>query len=448
MQNSSNEKSVLTQPNSVLLPNEETKKFILEHISLSPTEAALLAHNKPNVDAVFALNQIAGKQIAKQKLPLWAQCEEVIYPTHLSMEQCSSQATAKYKAQLAKNLLSELETNSEKILVDLTGGFGVDCTLMSEFFDSAICIEQQSELSSISQHNMNALCHSRVNCYNNNCIESLEAIEKATIIYIDPARRNANGERTYAIEDCTPNVLNLKNKLLKKAKIVIVKLSPMLDWHKAVQDFNGNVSSLHIIASHNECKELLLVVDSQIHENLKVYCVNDQQITKIRASYDSETQQVKAESIEYCESKEDTEDTENSENSICDKNSWQNYAKYVYEPNAALMKIGCFSLIEKQYHTLQLQTNSHVFVSAAYNKSFPGKIWKIENVCSMNKKEIKKALENLTHANIVTRNFPMSAETLRKRLHIQNGGNTRLIATTDSNNQHILIRAAETETEK
>ena len=122
MRNSSNEKSVLTQPNSVLLPNEETRKFILEHISLSPTEAALLAHNKPNVDAVFALNQIAGKQIAKQKLPLWAQCEEVIYPTHLSMEQCSSQATAKYKAQLAKNLLSELETNSEKILVDLTGG--------------------------------------------------------------------------------------------------------------------------------------------------------------------------------------------------------------------------------------------------------------------------------------------------------------------------------------
>lgn len=349
------------------------------------------------------------------------------------MEQCSSQATAQYKANIAQKLLSELnEENTSNTLVDLTGGFGVDCAIMAEVFDSAICIEQQSDLSAISQHNMRALGLSKVTCYNNNSLEALDQISSATMIYIDPARRNNQGSRTYAIEDCTPNVLSIKDQLLKKAQIVIIKLSPMLDWHKTVNDFGGNVAQVHIVAHHNECKELLIVLSKSQHTKLPIYCVNDNQLTVIEAAYDTSKNQVSILS---------GLDGKSKENKTLDVQKWREWSRYVYEPNAAIMKAGCLNFLEEKYGIKQIEPNSHIGVAEKHYANFPGKIWKIENICSLNKKEIKKALADITHANIVTRNFPMSAETLKKRLKIQDGGNIRLIATTDSNKNHVIIRA-------
>lgn len=349
------------------------------------------------------------------------------------MEQCSSQVTAQYKAYIAQKLLSEMnEENTSNTLVDLTGGFGVDCAIMAEVFDSAICIEQQSDLSAISQHNMRALGLSKVTCYNNNSLEALNQISSATMIYIDPARRNNQGSRTYAIEDCTPNVLSIKDQLLKKAQIVIIKLSPMLDWHKTVSDFGGNVSQVHIVAHHNECKELLIVLSKSQHTKLPIYCVNDNQLTVIEASYDTSKNQVSILS---------GLDGKSKENKTLDIQKWREWARYVYEPNAAIMKAGCLKFLEEKYGIKQIEPNSHIGVAEKHYANFPGKIWKIENICSLNKKEIKKALADITHANIVTRNFPMSSETLKKRLKIQDGGNIRLIATTDSNKDHVIIRA-------
>ena len=426
----------LLQNPPILEPaNVVTLRFIKENLHLNPSNAALKAPRNAEIDVPFAVNQIAGKQIALQKLPKWASCEEIIYPAHISMEQCSSQATAQYKANIARKLLSELReenTNIPSTLVDLTGGFGVDCAIMAEVFDSAICIEQQSELSAISQHNMQALGLSKVTCYNNNSVDALNNIDKSTMIYVDPARRNTQGSRTYAIEDCTPNVLALKNQLLSKAKVVMIKLSPMLDWHKTVSDFGGNVSQVHIVAHNNECKELLVILSKSQHTNLSVYCVNDGQLTVIKATYNTSTNQVSIQT---------ESNLLNEKNKILDVKKWREWAQYVYEPNAAIMKAGCFEFLEEKYGIKQIEANSHIGIAEKYYANFPGKIWKIESICSLNKKEIKKSLVGITHANIITRNFPMSAESLRKRLKIQDGGNIRLIATTDSNKDYVIIRA-------
>lgn len=425
--------SELHAPCEIPCATPQTLAFIKENAKSNPNNAALKASRNAGIDVTFAVNQIAGKQIAQQKLPKWASCEEIIYPAHISMEQCSSQATAQYKANIAQKLLSELnEENTSNTLVDLTGGFGVDCAIMAEVFDSTICIEQQSDLSAISQHNMRALGLSKVTCYNNNSLEALNQISSATMIYIDPARRNNQGSRTYAIEDCTPNVLSIKDQLLKKAQIVIIKLSPMLDWHKTVNDFGGNVAQVHIVAHHNECKELLIVLSKSQHTKLPIYCVNDNQLTVIEAAYDTSKNQVSILS---------GLDGKSKENKTLDVQKWREWSRYVYEPNAAIMKAGCLKFLEEKYGIKQIEPNSHIGVAEKHYANFPGKIWKIENICSLNKKEIKKALADITHANIVTRNFPMSAETLKKRLKIQDGGNIRLIATTDSNKNHVIIRA-------
>ncbi|KXA18025.1 THUMP-like domain-containing protein [Gardnerella vaginalis] len=434
-----------TCPSQLQKQNQQTIDFINQNQNTNPKDAALKASNNPNVNVAFAVNQISGKQIAKTKLPIWYKNERVIYPAHISMEQCSSQATAQYKARLANRLIKNNNIDKCKTtLIDLTGGFGVDCAIMSQEFNKAICVEKQEELSAISQHNMIAMGLNNVQCINSTSVEALEKIDQATLIYIDPARRDKSGARTYAIEDCTPNVLELKSHILRVAQFLLIKLSPMLDWKKAVCDFSGSVSQIHIVSHNNECKELLLVLDSNMHSNVDVYCVNNDSVTVFNAKYNPDLNKVEEESQELHESQEP--DTKNQQSSnVLSINNWSNWAKYVYEPNASIMKSGCFRLLSSKYNVLQIASNSHVFISCEYESNFPGNIWKIDNIFSLNKKEISKALLNVTYANIATYNFPLSVNDLKKRLKLKDGGKTRIIATTDSKNNHVIIRASSTQ---
>ena len=230
--------------------------------------------------------------------------------------------------------------------------------------------------------------------------------------------------------------------MLDVSKFVIIKLSPMLDWRKAVCDFCGNVSQVHIVSHNNECKELLLVLDSNIHSHIEVYCVNNDSITVFNAKYNPDLNKVE-EVQETQESHIKTEQNSNDSNdSISD---WKNCAKYVYEPNSSIMKSGCFKILSSKYNIVQIASNSHVFISCEYKSDFPGNIWKIDNICSLNKKEISKALSKITYANIATYNFQLSVNDLKKRLKLKDGGNTRIIATTDSKNNHVLICASKAE---
>lgn len=353
----------------------------------------------------LVIQQIAGWQVARTKVPSWAEVEGLHYPRHLSLEQCSSEQTARYKA----SLLSPGDT-----FVDLTGGFGVDFFFMSQPFQRRVYVEQQQELCDIARHNFDLLNHPcTVVC--GSATEYLQQMPHASAIYIDPARRDAHGARTYSISDCTPNVLELQELLVKKADRVIIKLSPMLDWHKAASDLQ-HISAIHIVSVQNECKELLLVLADGAMSEAPVVCIN-----------------LLADGTHQCFEYNPATNAQST-----NINAKVN-ATYLYEPNASIMKAGCFDEIGDFYQICKLSANSHLYVSDHEVKDFPGRRFQILSIPSMNKRELKEALRDIDRANITVRNFPMSAEALRKRLRLKDGGDLYIFATTVGDGSHQLF---------
>ena len=448
--------------------NDGTREFVAMHRNEDVRELALKAKRVEGLDLSLALDQIAGWQIASKKLPQWASYEGIIYPPHISMEQCSSQFTAQYKSEIAQTLLApaatvrarvsdsgesdnqttksepQLSDSAESVMqtaksafqlsdspesdtlvarssmVDLTGGFGVDFSYLARGFSQATYVERQRHLCDLAEHNMAALGLDQARIVCGDGVEYLRQMGPVDFIYLDPARRDEHGSRTYAIEDCTPNVLELRDLLLAKSQYTLVKLSPMLDWRKAVADFDGTVREVHIVATGNECKELLLVLGQQVHEEPsapRVFCVNDNQ----RIDYDSAayTQGLRIGGKPLPEVK-----------------------NYLYEPNASIMKAGCFDLVEERFGVTQVGPSSHLFVSATPVADFPGRGFAIEAIGGMNKKDIKRLLNGTKQANIAVRNFPLTAPQLRKKLKLADGGPVYLFGTTMQGCDHVLLRTS------
>ncbi len=380
--------------------NEATLEFIRIHADEDVRQLAFLGKKNPEVDMAYALDQIAGRQKARVKIPSWASIDGIVYPPHISMEQCSSEQTARYKARIAGN--------GEKI-VDLTAGFGVDMAFMSAGFKQAVHVEMQPQLCAISSENYKHLGLNHVQVVCNDGVGYLHQMEHADLIFIDPARRDQHGARTYGIADCTPNVLEIIDEMLQKADRVMIKLSPMLDWQKTVADV-GNVSQVHIVSVGNECKELLLEVKKGKDEKVKVFCVNDDQVF----------------SYEIGETHPFTPSPLHS-------------FTFLYEPNASVMKAGCFNLISHRFGITQPNANSHLFLSDKLVEGFPGRGFVIERVSTMNKRELKEALAGIDKANIAVRNFPLSVADLRKRLKLKDGGDVYIFATTDAKKGHLVM---------
>ncbi len=403
-----------------------TEEFIQLYRNEDVKALALNASKYQDINFGYALDQIAGWQKAKTKLPEWADKQGMIYPPHLPMEQCSSEKTARYKANVAKRLIGNLPFSSRKnkeepILVDLTGGFGVDFSYMSYMFEKAEYVERQASLCDIAKHNLQILGRTNCTVVNADSEQYLESMRPATLTFVDPARRDQHGGRTFAITDCTPNVLGLKDLLLKKSEYVMIKLSPMLDWHKVVSDFGSCVGEVHIVSSDNECKELLIVISRQYTKLEKVFCVNDDNIF----SFEPNENNLSAPSIIY----------QNSQGNISPEPSPN---RYLYEPNPSIMKAGCFSLIEQSFGVREVGKNSHLFVSDKQISSFPGRSFIITAVTSMNRNQLKAAIGNLKNANITVRNFPLKVAELRKRLKLADGGDTYIFATTVEDGRHLL----------
>lgn len=397
-----------------MIINEQTWEFIRQHANEDVRKLALQGSRDAEVDLPMALQQIAGWQTARKKLPTWAASEHVVYPPHLNMEQCSSEQTARYKASL---LASKGDT-----YVDLTGGFGVDFYWMSQGFKHRNYIEQNADLCRIAEHNFQVL---GLDCSVRCCDTAtyLTDMPHADVVFLDPARRNEHGGRTYDIRDCTPNVLELLPLLLEKADKIILKLSPMFDWRKAVSDLK-HVSEVHIVSVANECKELLLVLGQQQTETPSITCVNDDSVFKVFSL--SENDGFSAGNQCFLGPKTMFSQLENDS------------AKYLYEPNASIMKAGCFAELEQQYPVCQLSANSHLFQSSVEIDDFPGRRFQICAISSMNKQDLKRTLKDIQQANIAVRNFPMSVEQLRKKLRLKDGGDVYIFATTVANNQHQL----------
>ena len=445
--------------------NQATQDFIRQHQDDDVRQLAFLGSKYPEVDMPFALDQIRGRKMARVKLPRWASLEGIIYPPHISMEQCSSESTALYKAELAARLLglpasssgTEMKAENEIEFVDLTGGFGVDFSYIAARLGvKSMYVERQAHLCEAAKENFERLGLKNAIVKNGDGIEVLHSFlpkkdDAASaddslgiiydqplsllktklglkLIFIDPARRDDAGNKVVSLKDCTPDVTVLQEEMLSKADYVIIKLSPMLDWHRAISELS-HVREVHIISVNNECKELLLVLsarnmgdmeassaDGEVKHagNLRIYCVNNAQ-SFVCDELDMETSPVKI------------------------APSTLEEMQYLYEPNASLMKAGCFGVLSDRYDARMLSKNSHLFVSQAPIEAFPGRSFRIIAISSFNKKELKRHLSGITKANIATRNFPLSVAELRKRLKLKDGGETYIFATTLSDESHVLV---------
>lgn len=493
---------------STEIMNQATLDFIRQHQDDDVRQLAFLGSKYPEVDMPFALDQIRGRKMARVKLPRWASIDGIIYPPHISMEQCSSEQTALYKAELAARLLglspsssengeekekesenasnlhlseicefagkgavdsefakneatckkqqilTEADRNVNEIkgepherdfseetgFVDLTGGFGVDFSyIASRLGVKSMYVERQAHLCEAAKENFGRLGLKNAIVKNGDGIEVLHSFaskkEAAAseslgitedqsqsllktnlglkLIFIDPARRDDAGNKVVSLKDCTPDVTLLQEEMLSKADYVIIKLSPMLDWHRAVSELSC-VKEVHIISVNNECKELLLVLSARNMGNLRIYCVNDAQ-SFVCDELDIESSSVKIAPFTLEE------------------------MQYLYEPNASLMKAGCFGVLSERYDARMLSKNSHLFVSREPIAVFPGRSFRIIAISSFNKKELKRHLSGITKANIATRNFPLSVAELRKRLKLKDGGETYIFATTLSDESHVLV---------
>ena len=463
--------------------NQATQDFIRQHQDDDVRQLAFLGSKYPEVDMPFALDQIRGRKMARVKLPRWASLEGIIYPPHISMEQCSSESTALYKAELAARLLDlpasssgiEMKAENEIEFVDLTGGFGVDFSYIAARLGvKSMYVERQAHLCEAAKENFGRLGLKNAIVKNGDGIEVLHSFlpkkdDAAStddslgiiydqplsllktklglkLIFIDPARRDDAGNKVVSLKDCTPDVTVLQEEMLSKADYVIIKLSPMLDWHRAISELS-HVREVHIISVNNECKELLLVLsarnmggkvgsnsfpvrndgsvlpsaedsghieDAADAGNLRIYCINDIQ------SF-------------VCDEMEMEESSVRIAQPVLEE------MQYLYEPNASLMKAGCFSVLSERYGARMLSKNSHLFVSRDLIAAFPGRSFRIIAISSFNKKELKRHLSGITKANIATRNFPLSVAELRKRLKLKDGGETYIFATTLSDESHVLV---------
>lgn len=389
----------------------ETLAFIDSHRGDDVRTLALQAKKYPAVDMAEAVVQIAGYQIAEKKVPLWAQTAGIRYPQHLSMEQCPSEVTARYKASLV----------SGDTLTDLTAGWGVDCSFLARNFRCADYVERQETLCRIAAHNfpLLGLPHVRIHCAD--AVEYLQSMEPVDCLFLDPARRDSHGGKTVAIAECEPDVCRLEPLLVEKGKTVMIKLSPMLDMASALRDLQY-VRRIHVVSVNNECKELIIL---------------------LRKAPDEE-EAAAGEVIISCEQVVNNSVHQHFQFTFSEEKSAgcplaESVGNYLYEPGAALLKAGPYRLLATRYGVEKLHPNSHLYTSSGL-VDFPGRRFRVTAVSRFGKKDLKVLLEGVEKANLTVRNFPSSVAELRKKLKLKEGGDTYLFATTLASGEKVLIR--------
>ncbi|MBP5710146.1 MAG: RsmD family RNA methyltransferase [Bacteroidales bacterium] len=387
----------------------ETVQFIKEH--LNDDVAALALHHKKNpcIDFEEAFTQISGFQKAKNKLPLLASNSNIRYPKTLSLEQCSSETTANFKAGIFKG----------STLLDLTGGFGIDSIAFSKQFDKIFYVEKDPELCGIMEYNCTQLGINNINIINDEAETAILRAPNVDVIYLDPSRRTDKNEKVFRLEHCSPNILTLMPLLKEKASMgILCKLSPIADI-KSTCSLLPSVTSLWIVSAKNECKELLCAIDLKTHHptepTIEAIDINNDKLTRFTFTFSEEAyaKPIYADCV----------------------------MKYLYEPLTPLLKAGAFKLLSERFKLQKLHQHTHLYTSDILQPDFPGNIFKTEAVLSFNKKELKKHLPALNGCCLKVRNFPMSVDSLSKQLcfNARGEGDRCLFATTLSDEKHLLI---------
>ena len=380
--------------------NPDIQEFINRNIGNDISTIALQKNPFPTVNWFDILDQINGKQKAKSKLSTWFTTNNILYPTSISIEQTSSEKTAQYKSQLV---------SGEK-LIDLTGGFGVDDYYFSKKINQVIHCEINDKLSQIVKHNFEPLNATNIQCIAGESLETLKNInQKFDWIYIDPSRRNDAKGKVFMLKDCLPNVPELLDLYFEFSSNILIKTAPILDITAGLTELKS-VSAIHIVAIENEVKELLWILEKNYTQSINIVTVNilKDKTEAFSFMYDSEKL------VTYNMPK-----------------------KYIYEPNAAIMKSGGFNEIAMQYKIDKLHQHSHLYTSDNLI-DFPGRIFEVQKCINYSKTEMKFHLEN-SKANVTTRNFPETVENIRKKWRIAVGGNLYCFFTTDVNNNKIVL---------
>lgn len=387
--------------------NEATWNYIRTHVNDNVRDLALRGCKDTSVDFKFALQQIEGRQKSKDKLPDFYQNEQVLYPPTVSMEQCSSTHTANYKASLVEG----------ETFADLTGGFGIDTFALSRRFKHGYHIEPNNALSELVQHNASVLNISNLEFIQDTMEESLSQIPNVDCLYIDPSRRDSHGNRVVCLEDCTPNIIEWKSTLLGKCKKLMIKLSPMIDIKRSLLQL-PETSDIYTIAVNGECKEVLLILEAGKDPTDR--CIHT--INILKDGYQ----------IFETTASEEVDAMPTLTNTL---------GRYLYEPNAAVLKAGTFKSIATRFGLEKLHPHTHLYTSDILAKDFPGRIFNVDDSYSFNKKEIKKALGDIKKANVAVRNFPLTAEELKALLKIKDGGEVFLFGATLTDGKLTVIQA-------
>ena len=383
--------------------------FIQAHLSDDPDRLLLSASRYPEIDIPFVVAQITARRQIKEKLPTWYQQEQLLFPAKIAAEQCSSEQTALYKQQLV---------TEEDTLCDLTGGLGIDSYYFSRRVKQVYYIERFPSYCEVARANMATLGARNVVVLEGDSTQWLDQLPAIDVFYVDPARRGEGNKRMFALSDCEPDLTQLLPRLLAKAPRVIAKLSPMADLRQTLA-LLPTTQAIHILSVKNECKELLFVIGREPRESaVPIHCVH---LTKQAAS---------------------------DECFVCSLEAEQQAAshlattlrRYLYEPNASVLKAGAFKQVACQFPVEKLQVSSHLYTSDHYLDRFPGRRFEVDEVIPFHSKSCKQLAGQSLQANVTTRNFPLTVEALRKKCRIREGGDIYLFATTGPKEEKLLIR--------
>ncbi|MCG8805811.1 class I SAM-dependent methyltransferase [Tenacibaculum finnmarkense] len=393
--------------------HENVQQFISENLQSNITKLILKGSPFKNVTIQELSNQIVSKIKAKDKLPNWFLTNHIYYPAKISIEQTSSEETAIYKKNLLTGLLSK---SSAQLLIDITGGFGVDAFYFSKYFKQVIHAEINKELSKIVTYNYQQLAVKNIQTVATNGLDYLkETSQKFDCIYIDPSRRDDVKGKVFLLKDCLPNVPENIDFLFTKSDVILIKNSPMLDIKATLNELKF-VKEIHVVAVNNEVKELLFLLNSKSNQSIEIKTVNVLRNSTQEFSFLANEKH---------------------------KTTYSNPLDYLYEPNAAILKSGGFNEVSKAYNIAKLQQHSHLYTSKEILVDFPGRVFKIMAVYPYNKKKIKKELTMLK-ANITTRNFPKTVAQIRAETKLKDGGDVYLFFTTNNSNERIVIQCSKT----
>jgi len=379
--------SVLLQP--------EVQQFILEHEQDDEKKLVLQHRTIYGVPTSLLAEQISGRRKAKIKLPRYYKSQNIIYPPGLSLEQSSSEETAVFKAKTLNSILG-----TDKIVADLTGGFGVDSLFLSNFFKKVLYVEPGASLLSIARHNHETLQADNIEYHHNTAAEFLQPlVGKFDCVFIDPSRRNKSSQKVFRLSACEPDVTNLLSTIFQKSDCVLIKTSPLLDIQQGIKELQ-HVEKVWVVSVDNECKELLFFCRKGFVNEPGVIAVN---LQSNHSEFGFKLSDEKEAVAKFSEP-----------------------LTYLYEPNASILKAGAFKLIGEKFSLFKLHASTHLYTSKELNQDFPGRIFKMIRAVKPDAKILKEIFTE-GKANVITRNYPLSAEELKKKAKLKDGGVLYLI---------------------